>query len=577
MAHSDAATASPFHEGERAVHRRLGVEAVESWARQVVRNFLPEQHRAFHTAQPFLVAAARDEEGRPWATVLAGEEGFVRSPDPRTLHIDARPVAGDALEGALRPGCDLGLLGIELHTRRRNRVNGRLVPRAEAVAGIDAIPDASAGAIAGADADMNVGALVFRVDQSFGNCPQHISPRRWSRIAERSSPRATRGSALTPEQTRWIAEADTFFSATGHRGAGDDPAFGMDASHRGGPRGFVQVPSAGRLVFPDYAGNDHFNTIGNLVVDSRIGLLFVDFETGSLLQLSGRARIHWDGPLVAGLPDARRAVEVEIEAVVEIREALGLRWTLDAEPARELEVFDKVRESRDVVSFHLRDASGAPLPAYQPGQHLPIELADDAGGDPIRRTYSLSAAPHPGHYRISVKREPLGRASRRLHDRTEIGDRLRAAEPAGDFVLPEDPEAPIALVSAGVGVTPLLAMLHALAERPAPGSAPVSVSAPTSASASASGSVSASASALISPPEARTAPLRPAPIWWRHGARDGSTHPFREEIRRLADLLPELDVRVRYSRPPPTDRPGIDYDRRGRLDLEDLAPTLADP
>ena len=143
---------SPFHAGERQVQERLGVGDIEDWARKVVRPYLPEQHRDFHTALPFLVIAARDGRGRPWPTLLAGPQGFVTSPDPRALLLAAKTVAGDALDGALVEGADLGVLGIELATRRRNRVNGRV-----SADGPDAIG--------------------FAVDQAFGNCPQYIRER----------------------------------------------------------------------------------------------------------------------------------------------------------------------------------------------------------------------------------------------------------------------------------------------------------------------------------------------------------------------------------------------------------------
>ena len=156
-------SAWPFHEGEQRVHERLGVRGIEDWARKVVRPYLPEQHRAFHTSLPFLVAAARDARGRPWATLLAGRDGFVTSPDPRTLRIDARPVRGDALEGALGEGADLGLLGIEFGTRRRNRLNGRVAR------------DGS-------------GVLLCAVEQTFGNCPQYIREREWRRAVDRLDP-----------------------------------------------------------------------------------------------------------------------------------------------------------------------------------------------------------------------------------------------------------------------------------------------------------------------------------------------------------------------------------------------------
>ena len=118
---------SPFHAGEQRVQQMLGVrDEIEPWARRVVRGHLPEQHRDFYASLPFLVAAARDPDGRPWATLLVGETGFVRSPDPKSLVIDALPREGDALEGALAEGDDIGLLGILLESARRNRVNGRV-------------------------------------------------------------------------------------------------------------------------------------------------------------------------------------------------------------------------------------------------------------------------------------------------------------------------------------------------------------------------------------------------------------------------------------------------------------------
>jgi len=292
---------SVFHEGERRVQARLGVRAIERFAEKAIRPFLPDQHRVFYGRLPFLVAAARDAEGRPWVTLLAGEPGFVRSPDERTLAIEARPGAGDPLQRAFVTGADLGLLGIELSTRRRNRVNGRIVSHDDE-------------------------GFVFAVDQSFGNCPKYIRERAWQPGPVAEPLHVKRSDALDPDQRRRIAEADTFFIASGHRGEGEAATFGMDASHRGGAAGFVRVDGGGRIVFPDYSGNHFFNTIGNLMVDPRVGVTFVDFGTGSLLQITGRATIDWDSPAVAATPGAGRLVEIEVDAVVERRGALPLRW-----------------------------------------------------------------------------------------------------------------------------------------------------------------------------------------------------------------------------------------------------------
>ena len=171
---------SPFHAGEQQVQSRLGVrESIEPWARKVVRPCLSEEHRSFYASLPFLVVAARDAAERPWVTILAGEPGFASAPDPGALAIRARPVPGDALEHGLAPGSDVGLLGIELATRRRNRVNGRIEN------------DGS-------------GALVCAVDQTFGNCPQYIREREWHRVEGEAPGMPKTGRRLTPSQREWI-------------------------------------------------------------------------------------------------------------------------------------------------------------------------------------------------------------------------------------------------------------------------------------------------------------------------------------------------------------------------------------
>ena len=499
MANGWTESGSPFHPGEQDVQERMGVRDIEDWARKVVRPYMPDEHRAFFSALPYLVAAARDGQGRPWVTLLTGPDGFVTSPDPESLVMEITPIAGDALEGALTSENDLGLLGIELANRRRNRVNGRI-------------------------READNGNLVFSVDQAFGNCPQYIREREWRRVEGEPAGLPVKGTRLTPSQQEWITSADTFFIASGYRAKGQSATFGMDASHRGGDRGFVRVASEMRLVFPDYAGNNHFNTIGNLILDPRAGFLFIDFKTGSLLQLTGRATIDWDSEAVARIPGARRLVTFDIEEIIELPAAVALRWDADAESVRSLRLIEKIRESEDVTSFVFEARDAGPLPAYEAGQHLPIELEVPGLEEPVRRTYSLSGAPGHDRYRISVKREPRGLASRHLHDHVEPGAILDTRKPAGDFMMSCN-KCPVVLVSAGIGMTPMVSMLHALA---------------------AEGSE--------------------RPVWFIHGARDGGHHPLAREVRELAARCTGIRVHVAYSRPRPEDETGIDYDTEGRID-----------
>ncbi len=491
--------ASPFHAGEKWVQERQGVRGIERYARNFVRDYLPAQHRDFYTALPFLIVSARDDAGRPWATLLEGDDGFVTSPDAKRLSIAAAPVAGDALADAFVADADVGILGIEFATRRRNRVNGR---------------------ITASDTD----ALSFEVAQTFGNCPQYIRERAWTRVDDTGAGPARRGDALSRSQRDWIGGADTLFIASGYTGDGDSATFGMDASHRGGDRGFVQVLNDRQIRFPDFAGNNHFNTIGNMVVDPRAGFLFVDFDTGSLLQLSGTVSIEWDGDAVAASPGAQRLVTLDIEAVVELPGALRLRWQQQADAVRTLRLVDKIVESDDVASFVFAARDGGALPAFAPGQHLPIELPVPGSAENTRRTYSLSSSPDDARYRISVKREPHGLASRFMHDYLEPGVQVESRNPAGDFVL-RDGTHPVVLISAGIGVTPMISMLHAL-----------------------------------------SATDQDRPVWFVHGARDRAHHALADEVRDLAARRDGIRTHVAYSRPGPHDVAGRDYDSVGRVD-----------
>lgn len=503
---------SPFHAGELEVQRRLGVdESIGAWASQVIRDAMPEQHRDFYRELPFLVAAARDRSGRPWATLLAGAPGFVESPDPRRLSIRNGLPAGDALEGELEAGVDLGLLGIELSTRRRNRVNGRLL-----------------------EADST--RLELEVGQAFGNCPQYIREREWESVpaseAGRAPSRAQRLRNLDPEQRAWIEAADTFFVASGHRGEGDAAYYGMDASHRGGPRGFVGFDEQDRLVFPDYAGNNHFNTIGNLMKDPRAGLLFVDFDTGGLLQLTGRTEIDWDPENLKAHPGAQRLVRFTLDEAVHLPDVLPIRWHARVSPPADLRVIGRTRESEDVMSFELAPTDGSPLLSFAPGQHLPVSFEVEGVSEPIRRTYSLSNAPGEAFYRISVKREPEGLVSKLLHDEAVIGARLAAGAPAGDFQLQEGTGA-IVLISAGIGVTPLESMLATHVAR---------------------------------------ADRRPLDFF--HVARDGAHHPLAAETRSFVETGAHRSLHVFYTKPGENDRRGRDFDEEGRPDAQRILERL---
>lgn len=290
-----SAAPSAWHAGERALQERAGVAArMAQVGERVVRDHMPEQHREFFPLLPLLLTGTLDDAGHPWASLLAGAPGFVHSPDPRHLCIRARALPHDPLAGHLRPGVPVGLLGLQAHTGRRNRMNGW---------------------IARADAD----GFEVAVGQSFGNCPKYIHPREAQSASAAGAGEAHALDALDAQALQLVRAADTFFIATAHpqARAGHDPAHGVDVSHRGGPAGFVEV-EAGALLVPDFVGNTFFNTFGNLALEPRCGLLFIDHATGERLHLRARGAVEWAG--------TQRRLRLEVEDGLRLRGGLPLRW-----------------------------------------------------------------------------------------------------------------------------------------------------------------------------------------------------------------------------------------------------------
>ena len=430
---SPADHGNPFHAGERAAQARACVGDLAAWAGSFIRDHLPEQHRAFHISLPFLVVSGGDAAGRTWITLIEGPDGFVTSPDPRHIHLASQAGTDDPLAAAFAQGTDIGGLGrgIELASRRRNRFSGHIRPSAAGYA-ID-------------------------IRQTFGNCPQYVSERAWRRV-ETTPGRVIMSTALSADQIAQITAADTMFIGSGHRGRADAASDGYDASHRGGVAGFVQVVDDTHMRIPDYAGNNFFNTIGNLMADPRVGLLFIDFETGGLLHLTGRATIDWNP---GDDHDARRMIDARIDQIIQRPAAVSLRWARQDHLTRRLRLDKRVRETADVVWFHFAAADGRPLDPFAAGQHLPIELQIPGQKGTSRRSYSLSGSPDDRHrYRISIKREDKGLVSRFLHDHLAEGSLIDVQRPSGDFVIPCS-NCPLVLVGAGVGFTPMLTMLHA--------------------------------------------------------------------------------------------------------------------
>ena len=513
---------SPWHAGERQLQEQVGVAArMEAFGRKVIRTWMPDQHREFYQQLPFMLFGAVDADGRPWASVLEGAPGFARSPDPQHLRFSSLPAADDPAQ--LADGEPVGLLGIELHTRRRNRLNGHVANLA---------PDG----------------FELTVDQAFGNCPQYIQLRQFQRVplADPASRPARHLAALDDAAVALIASADTFFVASY---VDTDGQRAVDVSHRGGQPGFVRV-EGNRLTIPDFAGNLHFNTLGNLLLNPKAGLLFIDFSTGDVLQLSGRTEIILEGPQIEAFQGAERLWTFEVEKLVRRPAALALRWRFDGMSPnslltgnwaeadarlqaqalgnqwRPLRVAKIEAESRHIRSIYLEPTDGAGLPVFLAGQHLPLRFTLD--GEVHIRTYSLSSAPSDGFYRISVKRE--GRVSTHLHEQIRVGDVLEARAPQGHFTVAPLERRPLVLLAAGVGITPLLSMLREVVYQ-----------------------------------GLRTRRIRPT--WLLQSSRSLADQPFRKELNQLLEKAGDAVQVMRLLSQPEDDADlGEDFDRHGRID-----------
>lgn len=288
-----------WHEGELEVQRRAGVASKAERLSGMVRDSLPESARGFLAQRHFAVIGSVDSQDRVWASPVVGEPGFLQAPDPVKVVIHGGWSRTDPLLENLQGNSQVGMLVIDLATRRRVRINGKAERLGDDI-------------------------IRVHIEQAFSNCPRYIQARVPSSVLPLDKPSATRTQFLSESQKQWIASADTFFIASAH------PRAGADASHRGGNPGFVHVEGDRRLVVPDYNGNSLFNTLGNLHLNPHAGLLFVDFELGRTLQLTGRATINWDRDSASQYPGAERLLEFDIDEVLETEHALRLGFKLES-------------------------------------------------------------------------------------------------------------------------------------------------------------------------------------------------------------------------------------------------------
>jgi len=544
----DTSIQSPFHRGEREIHSRLGVgERMEQLGSRVVRDYMPDEHGQFYAQLPFVLIGSIDESARPWASVLVGRPGFAHATDPQTLEMETRPIFGDPLGENLLAGAPVGLLGIEYQTRRRNRMTGKITANSDA-------------------------GIAIKIDQAFGNCPQYIQARNYELLPEIDSIGEKKSvqhlSHLDDRARKIITKSDNLYIATHYSEDSSDASHGADVSHRGGKPGFVRIEGGRKLTFPDFTGNYHFNTVGNIAVNPVAGLLFIDFESGDLLYLTGTADVVWESDERSAFVGAERLINFTLDEGILVESAMPIRWDfLDYSPSLEAtgswaEVDEKLAarkagntyrnyrvtrvepESKIISSFYLEPEDGERVPCHKAGQFLPIEIQLPGSDGPIQRTYTISNSPNGDYYRLSIKREPAplpevppGLSSNYFHDQVTPGSTIRAMAPRGKFVLDESSNRPVVLISGGVGITPMISMLENLA--------------------------SESAGCGCS-----------RKVWFVHGAMNKKVQAFNRHLRKISKDWPCLNLHIRYSSPTDDDVEGQDYDSTGYVDIELLKSLL---
>ncbi|MFC1749238.1 pyridoxamine 5'-phosphate oxidase family protein [Pseudomonadota bacterium] len=457
---------NPYHEGELAVQQRANEADMARMNSGALADAIPAGALRFIAQQPMVVAGSIDSLGRVWASVLFGQPGFIHALDNQTLELDLsqpRSAKDDPLWTNVGENPNVGLLSIELGSRRRLRVNGRMAKASEQRYLID-------------------------VETAYPNCPKYIQRRQWKAAtseAQFNASSSTQGSEFNDRQRALITTADTFFVASAH------PERGVDASHRGGHAGFVHFVNDRQLRIPDFAGNSMFNTLGNIASYPYAGLVFIDFERGRLLQLTGKAEILWDiDDPTEETGGTRRYWQFDLSAWQESTLPFHLEWEfmdysphipeIIPEPTQqafstapvnhtpttnilELKVERIQNETSRIKSFRLCALEGGLLPAFQPGTHLQVKVRLPSGQQ-ANRHYSLLSDPNDRQaYKIGVLAEPSGRGgSLYMHQQLHEGDVIECRVPKNDFPMAASASHTI-LIAGGIGITPMLSMMHKLA------------------------------------------------------------------------------------------------------------------
>lgn len=302
-------TNSIFHDGEIQIHERLDIKkSMQSKGKTMISFEISFALQIFYHLQSMIFVGSIDKNGYPWSSILTGEPGFSKALNPKTLNINATPINGDPLLNNIGTGNFIGTLTIEfIKRKRRGRINGVIIPSNE-----------------------NNG-ITLSISQAYSNCAKYIQTREVKFFEIEQSVDGTEISEtkyLTENQMSFIKQADTFFLSSYYIEDTSNHSHGVDISHRGGNPGFIKVNSKQQIIFPDYKGNNAFNSMGNILKNPVAGLLFINFETGSTLQITGDTETITEPSKLIDFNGAVGLVQLSIVKVVEIKNAIDYRWAL---------------------------------------------------------------------------------------------------------------------------------------------------------------------------------------------------------------------------------------------------------
>jgi len=284
-----------FHLGELYLQKLSAVDSIaDKLSRKMIVDYLPEQHKSFYPLLYTLYIASVDEFEKPWASIVTGKPGFIDAYDATHLHIKTQIIHGDKLDRNITQNKNIGLLGLEHQTRRRNRASGEII-------------------------NMDSSGIRLKIHQALGNCPKYIQARNVSYIdTENTTLPVEEFDHLNTDCKDLIKKSDTFFIASYQPGP---TKRGADISHRGGKPGFVKTGADNTLLFDDFSGNNLYMTLGNLHSHPYAGLLFINYDNGDLWQLQCEASIIETPNEIHA-----RTIKLNVKQVRKIPLALNIKW-----------------------------------------------------------------------------------------------------------------------------------------------------------------------------------------------------------------------------------------------------------